>query len=304
MDSYILPGLPFLPSFQETIATAEPLSADFLKYQLSRTPAPKRFSRNANRAPRPHLDPGTPRNEGNLSLTKTGFRPASEHISHDVAAEAQDGSPRIAKRWPVPRHVSAAWAPHEDGPVDSTAKSLPGSDCNAQMSAGFEKSRLNIPVDESDDFTLNDAIREAAVGSKIGTGRPAIAKLASTPNVPEDIAALPRGHGQERDLLGNPAEKTALKRPKKRHPLPSALPVRPQRVALAGIPNKRQFSIPDDERPAKAKNQKRPRIAKNLPVDELELAEERLVLPYDAPPLCEWKSERIFLLYSRIRRRA
>lgn len=292
MDSYILPRLPFLPSFQETIATAEPLSADFLKYQLSRTPTPKRFSRNANRAPRPHLNPGTPRNEDNLSLTKTDFRPESEPVSHDVAAEAQDGAPRIAKRWPVPRHVTAAWTSHEDGPVCNTAKSSPGSDRNAQMSAGLEKSRIHVPVDETDDFTLNDAIREATVGSKIATGRPAIAKLVSTPNVPEDIAALSQGHDQESHVWGSPAEKTALKRPKKRHPLPSAPPLRQQRAALAGILNNRQFSIPDDERPAIAKKQKRPRIARNLPVDELELATERLVLPYDAPPMCEWKSER------------
>lgn len=195
MDAYILPGISFLLSSQESIAAAEPLAADFLKYQLSRTPTSKRFSRNANQAPWANMDPRAARNVGSLSIAKTGLRPATQ-------------------------------------------------------------------------------------------------KLISRPNVLENICASPPGHGQESHLPGSSADKTALKRPKKRHPLPSAPPAHQQRAALEETPNNRQFSIPDDERPAKAKKQKRPRIARNLPVDELELTEERLVLPFDAPPMCELTGER------------
>ena len=258
MDSYISPGLSFLPSSQQTLAKVEPLSADFLKYQLSRTPTLKRFSRNVNRPPSARLDAKTPRNDGNLSLNKADFRPASEPISQDVAAEADDRPSRIAKHWPAPRHVAAAWTSHEGGSVDSTAKYSPDSDGNVQM---LQKTHTRVATEDSDDFTLNDAIREAG--------------------------GLLKTHAVASHSSGGPAEKAVLKRPTKSHPLPSAPPVHQQRAALAEVQFNRQFSIPDDELPGKAKKQKRPRIARNLPVDGLELAEERVVLPYDAHPMCE-----------------
>lgn len=293
MDSYILPGLSFLPSSREAIAAAQPLSADFLKYQLSRTPTPKRFSRDANRAPRAHLDPETPRVEGNLSLTKTDFRPASQLISHDAAAEAEDRPPKIAERWSVPKRVTSTVAHSGNGSEDSTAQSLPGTDVKSQMSAVLEKTRLRVPIDdETDDLTLNDAIREAAVSSKMGTAKTPTEKVVAASDALENIASSLHSHVSDDHPSTVSAKKTVLKRPKKRHPLPSAPPVRQQRAESAEIPNNRQFSILDDERPAKSQKQKRPRIARNLPVDELELAEERSVLPYDAPPMCEWKSDR------------
>lgn len=256
MDPYILPGLSFLSSSQETYATAKPLSADFLKYQLSRTPTPKRFSRNANRTPRAHLDPETLLNEGNLNLTKTHFRAASELISHDVAAKAHGQLPRFAEN----------------------------------------------------DFTLNDAIREAVGSKKIEAGKDAPGREISAPNAQKDGVSLLETHVAVPHSSGSPAEKVVLKRPTKRHPLPTAPLVHEQRAALAEVQVNRQFSIPDDERPAQAKKQKqkRPCIARNLPVDELELAEERLV-PYNAPPICEWNSEKKtkkHWLYSNIQKRA
>lgn len=291
MNSYISTDLSFLPSHQETIATAEPLSADFLKYQLSRTPTLRRFSRNANRAPRAHLDAETPRNKSNLSLTKTDFRSASELVSQD------DWSPRVAKRWPVPKPVAGARTFHEGGSVDSTSKSSPDSDGNLQM---LEKPYPRCAINEPDDFTLTDAIREAAVSKRIEAAKDAIERGVSGTNVQKHDASISKTHAAVAQSSRSPAEKAVLKRPTNRHPLPFSPPLRQQRAALAEVQLSRQFSIPDDEKPATAKKQKRPRIARNLPVDELELAEERLVLPYDAPPICEWMSETTDWLFSNI----
>ena len=150
----------------------------------------------------------------------------------------------------------------------------------------LEKSRGCAPIDESDGFHQNDAIRGALESRQIEGGKDAPQRQFSALNVQKGGASLSETRVLSHSLW-SPVKKVMLKRPTRRHPLPSAPPVHQRRAVLAEVRVNRQFSIPDDEIPAKAKKQKPPRIARNLPVDELELAEERLVVLYDAPPLCE-----------------
>lgn len=141
--------------------------------------------------------------------------------------------------------------------------------------------------DKRDDLTLNEAIRAAALVKQAKYPREVQEEDIPTSGTEEDLNAVSRSHVSETQPSSDPAEKRKLKRPVKRMPLPSAPPPTHQPTQSEDGPSSRQYSIPDDERPAKAKKRAR---ARRLPVDELELAEERMP-SYDAPPMCKLDSE-------------
>lgn len=141
----------------------------------------------------------------------------------------------------------------------------------------------HVSGEEMDDMSLNDAIRKAALINGVELARKDPERDIPPPDAEKDHGSVSQTHSSEAQLSLRLPEKKRLKRPTKRTPLPSGPPIEQHLVSQQTL-GSRQLSIPDEEWPAKAK--KRPQARRNLPVDELELAEERLP-SYDAPPICE-----------------
>lgn len=270
----------------------EPLPAELLQYRLARTPTPRRFNRNRN-----VITPQTPKNsvshdQNSASLPGTGIRPASELVNHAATVEAPHSSSiRIARRRPAPKLYSTlllstpnstpseqpcTFVSRADGFADGLSRTTASElqEKASDMSSAFS--------DETDYLTLNEAIREAAVLSQ----EKHISKVSENiqpPIVKKGDIASSRSHVSETQLSPIQAEKKRLKRPTKRTPLPSAPQSLQKQTVFEAAPSSRQFSIPDEDRPTKTKKRSG---AQRLPVDELELAGERLPA-YDAPPMCK-----------------
>lgn len=295
MDSAAL--LVSLPNAeQKAPSMAAPLSAELLQYRLARTPTLRRFNRNRNVISPQAQEKSIFHDKNTPSLPRAELRPASDLLNHATTVEEPHSSSiRIARRRPAPKLYSTLSQPTSE----SISTKQPRTFVSSQNGLGESLSRTTVSEfqekppdlspassDEADGLTLNEAIREAAIRSQVKHIGKVQEKIRS-PDVKEGQVASSRSHVSETQLSPNQAEKRRLKRPTKRTPLPSAPSSILQQTVHEEATSSRQFSIPDEERPPKAKKRSR---ARRLPDDELELAEERQQA-HEAPPMCKLNSE-------------